>query len=158
MFNFFKKKPIVATEIEKVIQRLGTPFGSRTCNVHTSSSDYDYFFNHSDLATIIALLGSKQIPYKSKDTYSHALNAHAHIGVTLNSHTYDLVSFSSSRQIRAMSIAAKLSKAYSEYSSLKDKQTRYFVFRSYLTLGKNNKSIDKNLLDFASANFPELLV
>ena len=160
MFNFFSKKPkvVLSPIIEDTIQRLGTPFGSRTCNAHTDSSDYDYFFSDGDLSTIIDLLKDQNIKYKAKDVYTHALDASIHITTTINNRVYDLVSFRHTRQIEGMRIAAQLAKAYSEYYSLNDKETRYFVFRNYLNFGKHDRNIEQHLLDFVSANFPELML
>ena len=160
MFNFFSKKPEIVPNpiIEDTIQRLGTPFGSRTCNACTDSSDYDYFFSSSDLSIIIALLKDHNIEYKRKDIYAHALNASVHITTTINNRIYDLVSFHYTRQIEGMRIAAQLSKAYSEYYPLNNKETRYFVFKNYFKFGKHDKNIDQHLLDFIIANFPELML
>ena len=86
MFNFFSKKPKVVLNpiIEDTIQRLGTPFGSRTCDAYTDSSDYDYFFSDGDLSIIINLLKDQNIKYKAKHTYTHALDASIHITTTIN--------------------------------------------------------------------------
>ena len=160
MFNFFSKKSKVVLNptIENTIQRLGTPFGSRTCNAHTDSSDYDYFFSDGDLSIIINLLKDQNIKYKAKDVYTHALDASIHITTTINNRVYDLVSFRHAKQIEGMRIATQLSKAYSEYYSLNDTETRYFVFRNYFNFGKHDKNINQNLLDFVSVNFPELML
>ena len=160
MFNFFSKKPkvVLSPIIEDTIQRLGTPFGSRTCDAHTDSSDYDYFFSDGDLSIIIDLLKDQNIKYKAKDTYTHALDASTHITTTINNRIYDLVSFRDAKQIEGMRIATQLSKAYSEYYPLNDKKTRYFVFTNYFKFGRHNKNINQNLLDFIIANFPELML
>lgn len=160
MFNFFSKKPkvVLSPIIEDTIQRLGTPFGSRTCDAHTDSSDYDYFFSDGDLSIIIDLLKDQNIKYKAKNTYAHALDASTHITTTINNRIYDLVSFRDAKQIEGMRIAAQLSKAYSEYYPLNNKKIRYFVFTNYFKFGKHNKNINQNLLDFIITNFPELLI
>ena len=160
MFNFFSKKPKIVLNliIEDTIQRLGTPFGSRTCSAYTNSSDYDYFFNDSDLSIIIDLLKDQNIEYKAKDVYIHALDASVHITTIINNRVYELISFRHARQIEGMRIATQLSKAYSEYYPLNDKQTRYFVFKNYFKFGKHDKDIAQHLLDFVIANFPELML